>query len=410
MNNSRTALLALVALLGICTHLTTAQEWSRFRGPGGAGQSDDATIPSEWTEQDYLWNVAIPGLGHSSPVLWGDKLFITSADPATGGQHILCLNAEDGETRWAKSFSSETYEIHERNSFASGTPAVDADRLYVIWGTPTKITLTAMDHDGGELWQVDLGPYDSDWGISASPILYEDLVIVAVQQFGKSFVVALDRQSGDERWRADRPSRDSDYSTPSIYQPSDGPAQLICNSGAAGIASIDPTDGTLNWEIDVFEMRSVSSPIAVGDVIFGSCGSGGGGNYVVAVRPGSDGRAPEEAYRVTTAAPYVPTPVAAGDLVFLWSDGGVVTCIDAPTGEVHWRQRVGGNYSGSPIRVGKRIFAISDAGDVIVLAADAEYKQLARNPLGAPSRATPAVAGGRMFLRTYSSLICVAGT
>jgi outer membrane protein assembly factor BamB len=157
-------------------------------------------------------------------------------------------------------------------------------------------------------------------------------------------------------------------------------------------------------------MRSVSSPIVVDNLIFGSCGSGGGGNYVVALRPGDgNGKEPEIAFKLTKSANYVPTPVARGNLAFFWFDRGVVTCAEIPSGEVVWQNRVPGNYSGSPIIVGDKMYAISEDGEVLVLAADREFKELGRNPLGDPSRATPAVAGGRMYLRTEKTLISIGG-
>jgi outer membrane protein assembly factor BamB len=150
--------------------------------------------------------------------------------------------------------------------------------------------------------------------------------------------------------------------------------------------------------------------VIAGGLIFGSCGSGGGGNYVVAVRPpASAGSSPEVAYKVETSAPYVPTPVAVDDLVFLWSDAGIVTCVRAVTGDTVWHKRVGGNYYGSPICVGGKLYCIREDGEVTVVAASDEYKLLGRNPLGEESRSCPAVANGRIYLRTFSHLISVGG-
>jgi outer membrane protein assembly factor BamB len=186
---------------------------------------------------------------------------------------------------------------------------------------------------------------------------------------------------------------------------------MLFNSWAHGITSIDPKTGKTNWEAaGVFKLRTVSSPVVAGGLVFGSCGSGGGGNYVVAVRPGNaQGRAAELAYKVTASAPYVPTSVAKGDLLFLWSDKGIATCIKAATGDKVWQKRVGGDFFGSPVRVGDRLYAISLDGEVVVLAASENYDLLGRNPLGETSRATPAVAGGAMYLRTLSHLFSIGG-
>jgi len=392
------------------------QEWTRFRGPNGAGQSDADGIPTQWTEDDYNWKVALGGIGHGSPVLWGDRLFVLSAEPDNATRHVFCLDVATGRPLWTRSFDSQTHHLHLRNSFASTTPAVDAEHVYLAWSTPKATTLMALDHQGETVWQRDLGAFVSMHGFGTSPVLVDDLVILCNmqqgmrldvgQQPGKSFVVALDRRDGATRWQTPRDSAVAAYSSPCVYRPDGGPAELICNSTAHGICSLDLRTGRQNWSRKVFTMRTVSSPVVAGGLVFGTTGSGGGGNYLVAVRPGE---APQEVYRIRRQAPYVSTPVAAGELLFLFYDRGIVTCIDAPTGKVHFSERVGGSFSGSPIHVGQRIFCISDEGEVVVLAATKRYEVLARNPLGEPSRATPAVAGNRMYLRTYSHLISVGG-
>jgi len=413
-----TPIVATLVMLGTSSNLT-AQEWTRFRGPNGTGASDASTIPTQWTASDYNWAVGLPGVGHSSPVVWGDKIFLTSGDEETAERMVLCLAVDDGALLWQRTFDSTIHTKHVRNSFGSVTPAVDAERVYVAWSTPEEYTFLALDHNGGDVWRRDLGPFVSQHSCGISPIVYEDMVILGNDQdeadeeghHGESFLIAVDARTGETRWQTSRASAVVAYSTPCVYDPPDEPAQLIFNSQAHGISSIDPHTGKTNWEQVVFDKRSCSSPIIAGGVIFGSCGSGGGGNFVVALRPGKvDGsRSPELAYRIDTQAPYVPTPIANGDLVFLWSDKGIVTCIRASSGEVVWRERVGGNYSGSPIRVGDRLYCIDEEGVVVVLSASEKYEVLARNPLGEESRATPSVADGRLYLRTYSHLISVGG-
>ncbi len=196
------------------------------------------------------------------------------------------------------------------------------------------------------------------------------------------------------------------YATPCIYEPPGGQPELICASTAHGIYSLDPETGHENWAIDVFSMRTVSSPIITGGLIFGTTGSGGGGNYVVAVKPGVD---PQVEYELKKQAPYVPCPVAQDGLVFLWSDKGIATCIRADGGEQVWQHRIGGNFSGSPVIAGNGIYCIDEDGVVVVLAADEKFQLLGRSPLGEASRSTPAVANGRMYLRTYSHLVSIGG-
>lgn len=388
-----------------------AQQWTRFRGPNGSGQSESTSIPASWGESDYLWKAGLPGKGNSSPVLWGDKVFLTSGNHDDGTRHVLCLTATDGKLLWREDFPSRTHHLHQQNTLASSTPTVDAERVYCAWSTPEEFTVVALAHDGSLAWRAALGPFVSQHGFGTSPILYRDLLIIANDQDADSFLIALDRNSGATRWKVPRkhiPEKNACYATPCVYKPPRGPAELIFCSQAHGISSIDPLSGRTNWEIEVLPRRAVSSPILVDGLILASSGAGNGANNVVAVKPPGDSGKPEIAYQLDrTTAPYVPTMVAKGNLVFLWGDRGIVSCIDAATGEVHWRKRVGGNYFGSPVRVGNHVYCISAEGDVVALAASDRFELVGRSPLGETSRATPAVAGDRMFLRTESHLTAV---
>lgn len=392
---------------------SAAQEWTRFRGPNGSGVLTGCEIPGQWTEADYNWKVALPGVGHASPVIWGERVFLLSADPQTATRHVLCLRASDGATLWQRDFPSAPHHLHLRNSFASSTPAVDAQHVYVAWSTPAAITLMALDHDGQTVWTRDLGPFLSQHGFGTSPIVTDSGVILCLQQdkpqedgprTETSAIVAIDPRTGETRWTTPRLSEVVSYSTPCLYEPAGQPRQLICCSMAQGIYSLDLASGRENWSIDVFEMRTVSSPIVAGDLIVGTTGSGGGGNYLVAVRPGPK---PEVAYRITTQAPYVPAPVPHDGLLFLWSDKGIVSCLRAQDGSRIWQERIGGNYSGSPVIAGQRLYCIDDDGLVVVLAASEQFQLVGKNPLGEASRSTPAVAAGRMYLRTESHLISI---
>jgi outer membrane protein assembly factor BamB len=395
----------VLAVLLLVSASARAQEWTRFRGLNGAGQSDATTIPATWTEADYNWHVELPGVGHSSPVLWGKKILLTSADPNGNQRWLLCLHADSGETVWKKPFDSKRYQIHLQNSFASSTPTVDAERVYILWGSPESYSVIALDHDGNQIWTKDLGPFEAEHGFGTSPIVFEDMVIVNNDQDGSSFLVALDSKSGDIRWKVPRSTAKVAYSTPCVYQPKGRKPELIFASQSHGVSGIDPKSGITNWEISTFEKRTVGSPIIAGGLVLASCGEGAGNNTMVAVRPGTIEHKPEVVYQFDkSSAPYVPTMVAHGPLAFLWSDKGVVTCIDNKTGKIHWRERVGGTYSGSPIRVADRLYCISTDGEVVVIAAKDVYEPISRQPLGEVSRSTPAVADGKMYLRTQSHL------
>lgn len=389
-----------------------AQEWTRFRGPNGTGISDAKTIPTQWTERDFNWKVALPGIGHSSPVVWGEKIFLTSTDEAAGKIIVHCHRTLDGVLLWRKDFSVTPHKKHKFNSYASGTPAVDAERVYVCWNDPSHFPLIALDHDGKQVWERDLGPFLSENGGGNSPIVYRDLVVVANEQDGESFLLAIDAKTGKDRWKTPRRSAKAAYSTPCVYEAPGQKPLLIFNSQAHGIGAIDPETGKPVWEYaSAFDKRSVSSPIVASGLVIGSCGSGGGGIYAVAVRPGDSatGKKPELAYELRKSAPYVPTGVAVGDLLFLWSDAGILSCLHGATGEVKWQERVGGNYFASPICVDGRLFNASTSGEMVVVEASGHFRELARNPLGEMTHSTPAVAAGRMYIRTLGHLICVGG-
>lgn len=391
----------------VLSQLAWSQEWTRFRGPNGTGISEATNIPTAWTEADYNWKVELPGGGHSCPVLWGDKIFLTCANDETCERMALCLSAADGSVLWSRGYASTLHPKHTFNSYASPTPAVDEERVYFTWSAPEDYVLLALDHEGNEVWKRTLGPYQSQHSTGASPIVYEDMVIINNDQDGPSSLIAVDRKTGETRWQVERRTAVVAYSTPCVYQPPGAAPELIFNSKSHGITAVDPHDGKTIWEAaDVFDKRSVSSPIVAGGVVFGSCGSGGGGNYVVAVRPGSAAQPSAElAYKIDKAAPYVPTPLAKGDLVFLWGDQGVVTCIDPATGTEHWRERVGGNFFGSPVCAGDHLYCISTEGEVVVVAAAPTYQLVSRNPLGEMSHSTPAIAGGKIYFRTFKHLI-----
>lgn len=409
----RYCLLPLLCVLAMsCLGPAVGQEWTRFRGPNGSGQSEAASIPVRWGPGDYRWRVKLPGIGYSSPVVWGDRVFVTSALEEDATQILRCLNTADGSLVWERRFASTTHPKHAFNCFASATPALDAGRVYYAFATPQKYTVMALDQaKGHELWRRDLGPFVAEHGFGASPMLYEGRLILANEQDGTSSVVALDAATGKTVWTAARRTEKTAYATPCIYQPERGLAQLIVNSWAHGISSLDPQRGTLNWELPVFRYRVVGSPAIAAGLIFGYCGTGGVGRQMIAVRPGNaaTGEKAKVVYEVKQSLPYVCTPVAYGELLFAWFDRGVVTCLDGPTGKVHWRERIGGDYFSSPIRVRDRVYNTSRDGEMVVLSAAKEYKLLARFSLEERTNATPAVSGGVMYLRTVSHLMAVGG-
>jgi outer membrane protein assembly factor BamB len=414
MVSQRIVFLSAVAAAGLfASDRTCAQEWPRFRGPNGAGVSRATSVPVEWTERDFNWRVKLPGVGHSSPVLWGEKIFLTAGDEENGARRLVCLDARDGRIVWSREHETSKHRKHQLNSFASSTPAVDANRIYLCWSTPDEVLVQAFAHDGTSGWRTNLGPFNAGHGFGVSPILIDDLVIVGNEHEGESSLVALDNRTGKIRWRTPRESKVS-YATPCVYQPAGQPASLIFCNWEQGITAIDPATGRINWSIAVFDDKhvetSIGSPIVAGDLVLGTCGWLGYATHTVAVRPdpSQPGKA-IEAYRVDRGAPLTTTPLVKDDLLFLWGDNGIVTCTDASTGKLHWQKRVGGTYYGSPVAVGDAVYCLNTAGEAVVLAASKDYRLVARNPIGEASHSSPAVAGGTMYLRTFSHLISLGG-
>lgn len=399
-----------LALLLWLAGTASAQEWNRFRGPNGTGISDAKTIPTTWSEKDFNWKIALPGVGHSSPVLWGEKVFITSCDDRSGQFYVLCFDASEGRKLWQKEFTLTSFRKHNNNSLASGTPAVDADRVYVSRTERAQQALLALNHRGETIWERDLGPFTAQHGGGTSPIVHEDKVILANEHDGESFLIAVDARSGETRWQTPRKNAEAGYSTPCVFQPKGQPPTLIFNHGDLGIAALAPDTGKVLWQFpDAFNQRSVSSPVIAGDLIVGSCGNGGGANYVIAIRPGDTNRTPQQAYTVRRSAPYVPTSICVGEWLYLWSDAGIVSRVHAATGEVKWQERAGGNFLSSPVCVDGRLFCISTSGEVVVLGTGESFEVLARNPLKETTHSTPAIAGGRMFIHTSGHLVSVGG-
>jgi outer membrane protein assembly factor BamB len=322
------------------------------------------------------------------------------------------VGAADGKTLWTRAFDSSSYRMHRRNSVATATPAVDAQRLYLSWATPDQLMVMALDHQGKTVWETGLGPYPSQHGYGVSPIRFEDLLIVPNEQDGGGSLVALEANSGKVRWQVPRHGKNATYSTPCIYQPANRPAELIFTNWQHGITAIDPRSGKPSWEISVFDTakqeRSIASPVVAGDLVLGTCGFVSAQKHFVAVRPDGNGKA-KEVWRIEKAVSYLPTPLVKGDWIFLCSELGIASCVQAATGKVLWQERLGGTYSASPVCAGDHIYCVSDDGAVVVLAASDKFQVLARNTLGDATQSTPAIVNGRMIFRTESRLISLGG-
>ena len=411
---SATSFVSLVLLAGLCvTPEIGAQEWSRFRGPNGTGISEAKGIPVAWTERDFRWRVALGGSGHAQPVIWGQRIFLPVARAGGRDRVLLCLDKDDGRELWAKSYPlTPQNPINKNSSHANGSAVVDQERVIACFVSPEHLWVRAFDHAGHEQWSRDLGRFTSQHGHGASPMIFERTVIIANDQDGESFVVALDVKTGTTVWQAARRSSDNGtaYGTPCVNLRADGTPELLLTSKSHGISSLDPRTGKMNWEAPAYKLRMAASPVVAGDLVIGSCGqAGGAGNYLAAVRLGGQGNVGKThlAYTIKKGTPYVPTPLYRDGRLYWISDAGVATAIEAATGREIWSERVRAEFFGSPVMIEGRIYCPSTKGEMIVLATGDTFQELARNPLGEGSHTTPCVDGGRLYVRTFSHLICI---
>lgn len=432
-----------LSVLFACS-ITFGQEWARFRGPNGQGLSNARTIPVRWTAEDYNWKVSLAGNGHSSPVVWGDKVFITSSDRRgkTGFVQALrkiftrsgdrreetgfvqAFRTSDGKMLWQKEYRLNSRRLSSLASCASATPSVDNKRIYVLWHLEDASMLVALDHEGNEMWNKSFVGKQTLHGSGSSPVVYRDIVVFTHEQKNdpgaiKSTWVAVDSATGQTRWTIERDNSEFvSHSTPCLY-PCNAEAkkqatELVFTSCAHGMTGVDPVKGIINWEIKSgFPNRTVSSPVIAGELVVGTCGEKGSGKHLIAVKPptNASGLKAEVVYKVAgSAIPFVSTPVVKDGFLFTFHDGGKVSCLDVKTGNQLWCEKPAGRFYGSPVCVGDRIYCITQNGQVVVIKAADKYELLAVNDLDEKSYSTPAVSGERMFLRTYSHLICIGGS
>jgi outer membrane protein assembly factor BamB len=402
--------LSFVGALNVAAmSIADEENWARFRGPNGSGVAADVSFPVSFSAADFEWRITLPGKGHSSPVAWGNRLFVTACDAATGELSLLALDATTGGELWTRRFDGAPHHLHAANSYASSSPAADANHVYLTLVADGALMAAALTHEGDPAWQRKLGPLDYKHGFGGSPAVVDDLLIVANDNSGESFVAALDASTGEPRWRRTRSPGTESYATPAAWTGDDGETQIIVHSTTEGMTGLAPEDGDVLWQLkEVFLARCVSSPLVAGGLVFGGSGEGGNGKSFTAVRPPtSAGGEATIAYQLTKSLPQVPTPVATDDLLFVWSDRGVVSCYELSAGKPLWTERVGGNYFSSPVIAGDKLYGIQADGEVVTIAADDQYKLLGRSELGEASSATPIVHRGRMYFRCESSLACL---
>lgn len=386
---------------------TRAENWPGWRGPHGDGRSDETNLPTRWSASENVhWKTPISGAGHSSPVVWGDRIFLTTAIEADGTRRLICLNRLDGKTLWERDVLKGPLEArHDRNSFASATPATDGKHVYVSFLEDPDVQLICYDVEGNELWRRSPGTFSSVHGFASCPVLHENLVILNGDQDAKAWIVAYDKATGEERWRVDRPNRVRSYCTPLVIDV-DGVKQLVL-SGSKCVAAYDPATGKQLWIIDGPTDQFVASLVYTDGVLFVT--GGFPQLHMLGIDPAGRGNVTKThvLWRTHKGVSYVPSPVASGNWFFNVSDNGIASCFEAKTGKLMWKERVGRRHSPSAIAGGGHVYFLDDDGETFVIKAAPHFKLVSQNSLGEPCAASPAVAEGQLFIRTESHLFCI---
>ena len=389
--------------------ISLAQEWTGFRGTQGNGVSAAEGFPGSFDDKSLAWRTTLPGAGVSSPVVWGGKVFLTSETEVAGERLVMAVDAVSGRELWRVMVAFRPEGKHQFNSFASSTPCVDGERIYLAWTSGGKMLAQAHSHDGKSLWSRDLGVYAEDHGSGASPVLGGKVLVICKDNVGgDSFICGLAVEDGAVLWKHARTSVRTPFSTPLVFQQRDGTAAVLVAGNPAALTCLRVSDGKLLWEVlnATPTDRPVASPTLAGDVCFMSMGQGGAGKAMVAVRVTD--AVPSILWQNTKGLPYVPTPVGVDNRFYVLGDGGVLTCLRAADGTEVYQERVflDKAYS-SPVLVGGRIYCIGRSGKVAVIAAGDTFKKLGEGQLGEDMDATPAIAEGRMFFRTKTHLLCL---
>ena len=422
----RSCVLILVVLI---SPTVFAENWPAWRGPRGDGSSMEKSVPTSWDGakgDNIIWKVPVVGKGHSSPIVWEDRIFVatclTEQDPPA--RELLCLDRKTGETIWQTNVVGAPLETkHGLNSYASGTPTTDGKHVFVTFlevgtktiearnvgrprpVTPGEIVVAAYDFDGNQKWIVRPGGFVSVHGFCSSPVLFEDLLIINGDHDGDSYIAALKKATGETVWKIPRKHKTRSYVTP-IIREIDGRTQMIL-AGSKCVASYDPRTGEQHWIIDGPTEQFVASMVYNGKLLFLTCGFPE--RHYLAIDPTGQGNVTDThiRWRTNKAAGYVPSPIAIGDYFLNVSDKGIATCFDAETGKPHWVERLGPHFSASSISAGGLAYFLADEGKMTIVRPGEKLDVIAVNNLGEHCYASPAVSSGQIFIRGEKHLYCI---
>jgi outer membrane protein assembly factor BamB len=413
--------LAVWALVLGAACAARAENWPGWRGPRGDGTSAEKDLPTTWSATENVrWKVRLPGPGNSSPVVWGDRIFLTqSLDKKGASRAVLCFDRPDGKLLWQKSISVKDAEpTHATNPYCSATPVTDGERVIAAHGSAGVV---CYDLAGNLLWQRDLGRFVHVWGTAASPVLYGDLVFLNCGPGERTFLLALDRQTGADVWKVEEPGGKSglsgksewvgSWSTPRILNVQ-GQDQLIL-SWPNAVKAYDPKTGVLRWTCEGLTRLVYTSPVGTPDVVVALSGYGGA---ALAVRPGGVGDVTARQRLWHHPGEHNPQRIGSGVIVgeYLYhanAGPGTVQCIELKTGKDLWAgRRLGAAFWASLVHADDKLYATDQEGTTVVFAARPQFEQLSRNRLGEHTNASLAVSNGEIFIRTFEHLWCIGPT
>ncbi len=404
--------------------LVSADDWPQFRGPD-QGRTPETNLPVSWSATENVrWKTPLPGPGHSSPIIWGDRIFLTAFKPKSTGMMarlmsrlgspagqllVLSLDKQSGRILWEREVVVDSIAaVHNTNAPASPTPVTDGELVYVYFG---QKGLTAFDFDGNVVWEKDLGTFPNEWGFASSPVLHGDQLILVSDSDAEDFVLAVHKRTGEEIWRTSRNGAVRAWPVPVIWNV-EGRDQIVV-SGSGVVRAYDPENGRELWRVSGLTRWVAPTPVSAHGLLYVVSG-GPGGSVGMAIRPGGRGDITNThvAWRYDRATPYIPSPVVLGDHFYMVRSGGIMTCLNARTGEEVWQERLParGDYYASLIAAEDKIYALSEDGEVTVVAAGPRYRVVARNSIGERTMATPAVSDGQLFIRTDETLFAIGGS
>lgn len=403
-------LLALVLVLVLdsaCSSLF-AEDWPQFRGPRGDGTSLETNIPIRWSAtENVLWKAPLAGEGHSSPIVWGKALFLTSVDKASGQRFLLRFDAATGREVWRHVvLTAPTESMHRENSSASSTPATDGTRVFTSFQAGDRVDLRCFDFEGKQLWSSQPLAFAGEHGYSYSPVIHNNLLYFDCRQEGEASLLALDPSTGRVKWRG-IPQRKRISHLPPLYI-AEGTEPQIVACGSDEIRSYNPVTGEPLWWCQGPSDVAVAG-LAYGEgLVFATAGYPEKTRMAVRTNGRGDVTSSHVAWSFKRQVSYVPSPVYYQGHLYTVLDDGMLYCFDAKTGEPRWEQRLGGRYRSSLVLTQGRIYATNDKGVTTVFQATPQaYRPISANTLGEFCYTTPAISGGRMFLRTDQHLYCI---